>query len=186
MPPWKVLELTFLWFGLPRPLLTLVLRYRTQKPLNPGDSKKIRKKYKIPHPRLPPGNTKKLPKKIGHVCIFSVIFSYFRGANWGGGFCIFFRIFFVFQGFFGSVPPPRDRSSFVAAAVAAAMGWTIVVFIASTLDILSSCVVCLLRKQSSIQLLLKEFNKNILELRFRAPARETQIPWTHRPLNGPF
>ena len=37
--------------------------YRAQKPVNPGNTKKIRKKYKIPHPKLPPENTKKLPKK---------------------------------------------------------------------------------------------------------------------------
>ena len=76
--------------------------YRAQKPLKPGNTKKIRKSYEIPHPGWGPENTKKSTEKIrkrsflGHFRIFSVFFSYFRGPTRGGG----FRNFFVFFSYF--------------------------------------------------------------------------------------
>ena len=56
-----------------------------KKPLNPGNTKKLRKKYKIPDPRSPPENSKKIPKNNGKRHFF-------------GHFCIFFGNFFVFSG----------------------------------------------------------------------------------------
>ena len=55
--------------------------YRIQKPLKSGNTKKIRKNYKITHFRFGPENTKKLPKnyKNGHFLANFVFFSYFRG-----------------------------------------------------------------------------------------------------------
>ena len=96
--------------------------YRAKKKTLRGRKyeKKIRKKYdKIPHPGLGPENTKEKknsPKKYtkmtpkwsllyffgnffvfsGPFCIFSVIFSYFRGPTQGGGFRNVFVFFFVF------------------------------------------------------------------------------------------
>ena len=63
----------------------------------PGNTKKIRKNYEIPHPGSAPENTKIREKyENGHFWaifrIFSVFFSYFRGPTQDGG----FRNFFVF------------------------------------------------------------------------------------------
>ena len=75
--------------------------YRAQKPPQGRKYEKITKKYKIPHPGGP-RKYEKITEKIqkcpfhDHFCIFSVIFSYFRGPTRGGGFCIFFRNFFSY------------------------------------------------------------------------------------------
>ena len=100
---------------------TLRAWYRLQKPLNPENTKKLRKKYKIPLPGLGPENTKKLPKKYKngpknhHFCIFSVIFSYFRAPTREGGFCIFFVIFSYFRdsGVFVICTRPAGSQSYV-------------------------------------------------------------------------
>ena len=77
--------------------------YRAEKPLDPGNTKKLRKKYKIPHPGLAPENTKKIPKNtkmviFGPFSYFFGIFFVFSGANPGWGILYFFRNFFVFPG----------------------------------------------------------------------------------------
>ena len=89
--------------------LSQELRFRRARtghknPPRPEIRKNHEKKYKIPHPGLGPENTRKLPKKYKNsskmtpFCIFSVIFSYFRGPSLqGGGFCIFFVIFSYFR-----------------------------------------------------------------------------------------
>ena len=72
------------------------------KPPKAGNTKKLRKKYKIPHPGSGPENTKKLPKKYknGHFrgifVFFRKFFRIFGAQSRGGGFCMFFRNFFVF------------------------------------------------------------------------------------------
>ena len=55
--------------------------YRAQKPPKAGNTKKIRKNYKVPHPGLGHANTK----------------NYRKNTNWSfsGHFCIFFGNFFV-------------------------------------------------------------------------------------------
>ena len=61
--------------------------YRAQKPLKPGNTKKIRKNYKIPHPGSGPEYTKKYRKiwpGMGDFVVFRIFFvfvSYFRA--WG-------------------------------------------------------------------------------------------------------
>ena len=76
--------------------------YRAQKPLKPGNTKKIRKSHEIPHPGSGPQKYEKNTEKIrkwpenDRFRIFSVFFSYFWGPTWGGG----FRDFFVFFSYF--------------------------------------------------------------------------------------
>ena len=88
-----------------------------QSPKSP-EYEKIRKNTKIPHPRLGPENTKKIPKKYENrnfgaiFVVFGIVFVY-SGPNpgWlGGGFCIFFVISRIsgIQGISGSVPPAQD------------------------------------------------------------------------------
>ena len=85
-----------------------------KKPPKAGNTKKIRKNYKIPHPGLGPENTKKLPKKCKNgprmtILYFFGNFSYFRGPTQGGGFCNFFFFFFVFPALGGFLCPVRAR-----------------------------------------------------------------------------
>ena len=80
--------------------------YRIQKPLKPGNTKKIPKNYKITHFRFGPGNMEKIPKnyKIGQKMAIFVIFRYFFrifGAKPEMGDFVFFHIFFVFPGLKG-------------------------------------------------------------------------------------
>ena len=69
-------------------------RVHTKAPLSP----EIRKKNtKLPHPRLGPENTKKIPKKYEIPQKFSF---FIRGPTRSGRFCIFVFFFFAFS-FFG-------------------------------------------------------------------------------------
>ena len=93
--------------------------YRIQKPLKSGNTKKIRKNYKITHFRFGPKNTKKLPKnyKNGHFLANFVIFrDFFRifGAKPEMGDLVIFSYFFRisrFEGFLYSVAPQGDRKA---------------------------------------------------------------------------
>ena len=77
---------------------------------------KIRKKYKIPHSGLGPGNTEKIQKnyKNGEKTAVFVIFLYFFrifGSQPGMGDFVFFPYFFrisSFEGFSYSVAPRGD------------------------------------------------------------------------------
>ena len=90
---------------------------RAQKPLKPGNTKKIRKNDEIPHPGSGPENTKKNTEKIQkrpknhRFSIFSAFFSYFRGPTRGGGFRHFFVFFRIsgLEGFLSSIPGTRNR-----------------------------------------------------------------------------
>ena len=69
-------------------------------------SEKITKKMQNPLPGLGPENTKKLPKKYkmakNHIFVFlGSSFRIFGAQSGEGGFCIFFRNYFVFSGFRG-------------------------------------------------------------------------------------
>ena len=83
--------------------------YRAQKPLNPGNTKNYEKIQNLPPqvaPRKYEKNTEKTQERQFNCpfCIFSVTFSYFRGATWGRGFCIFFFVIFSYfreSGVFG-------------------------------------------------------------------------------------
>ena len=96
--------------------------YRAQKPLKPGNTKKIRKicakKYEIPHPGSGPENTKKIQKKYenGHFWAVFAFFLYFclsfRGPTRVGDFVIssyFFRISGL-EGFLSSIPGTRNHN----------------------------------------------------------------------------
>ena len=75
--------------------------YRLQKPLNPENTKKLRKNTKSPS-RVGPENTKKIPKKTKmaqkspFLYFFGISFV-FSGPNPGRGICIFFVIFSYFR-----------------------------------------------------------------------------------------
>ena len=96
--------------------------YRAQNPSSPEIRKKIRKKsekLRNPPPRVGPRkyekNTEKIQKRVilGHVCTFSVFFSYFRGPTRGGDsviFSYFFRISGL-EGFLSSIPGTRNRNT---------------------------------------------------------------------------
>ena len=68
--------------------------YKAQKPLKPGNAKKIRKNDVISHPGSGPKNAKKIQKKYenGHFWAIFMFFSCFRGPTQGGG----FRNFLIF------------------------------------------------------------------------------------------
>ena len=64
--------------------------YRAQKPTKAGNTKKIQKNYKIPHPELGPENTEKLPRKYKNgpkmtIFVFFGNFLVFSGPNPGWG-----------------------------------------------------------------------------------------------------
>ena len=91
--------------------------YRAQKPLKPGNTKKIRKNYEIPHPRWGPETTKKIQKKYenGPKMTVFVFFQYFFrifGARPGVGDFVIFSYFFRIsglEGFLGSIPGTRNH-----------------------------------------------------------------------------
>ena len=84
-----------------------------QSPKTP-ESRKYEKKIQNPPPRVGPPkiqkkyrkNTKTAQKRqvLGRFCIFSVFFPYVRGADPGGGFCIF--SYFRHSGVFGLCSRP--------------------------------------------------------------------------------
>ena len=88
-----------------------------QKPLRPGNTKKIRKSHEIPHPGSGPENTKKIQKKYenGHFQAIFVFFLYFFrifGARPGVGDFVTFSYFFRIsgpEGFLSSIPGTRNR-----------------------------------------------------------------------------
>ena len=88
-------------------IATLGAWYRSQKPLKPENTRKLRKKYKTPLPGLGSENTKNITPKntkmviLGHFGIFFGIFFVFSGPNPRRGVLHFFRIFFVFFGLQG-------------------------------------------------------------------------------------
>ena len=96
------------------PKLGKGLRFRRggtepKNPWIPEIQKNCEKNTKSPmHPRLPPENTEK-SQKI-QKWPKTVIFSYFRGAFWGGGFCFFFVSFSYFRdsGVFGLCTTPAE------------------------------------------------------------------------------
>ena len=81
---------------------------------------KITKKIQNPPPRVGSRKYEKITEKIqkcpgnDHFCIFSVIFSYFRGPTRGGGFWIFFVIFSYFRpwGVFVPCTSPTESQPF--------------------------------------------------------------------------
>ena len=80
---------------------------RAQKPLNPRNTKKLRKKYKIAHPGLGPEN------QNWPILYFFRIFFVFSGPNPGWAILYFFSYFFCIsgiQGFLGSVAAPQARN----------------------------------------------------------------------------
>ena len=95
--------------------------YRAQKPPKAGNTKKIRKKYQIPHPGWDPENTKKITKKIqtwsfsGHF-IYDFCWSFFRifGVP-PGGFGNFFVFFSSFRpwGVFVPCTSPTESQCWV-------------------------------------------------------------------------
>ena len=77
-----------------------------QSPKTPESWKYEKITNKIPHPRLPPQNTKKIPEKCKNsnfwaILYFSVIFFVFSVGNLRWGILYFFRNLFVFPGFRG-------------------------------------------------------------------------------------
>ena len=102
---------TAFWVALPRSW------YRAQKPLKPGNTKKIRKNYEIPHPGSGPENTKKIQKKYKNgdfwaVFVFFLYFFRIFGARPGVGDFVIFSYFFRIsglEGFLSSIPGTRNR-----------------------------------------------------------------------------
>ena len=97
------------WFAIPRSL------YRAQKPLKPGNTKRIRKSHEIPHPGS--GQTRKNTEKIrkrpenDHFGIFLYFFRIF-GARPGVGDFVTFSYFLRISGleeFLSSIPGTRNR-----------------------------------------------------------------------------
>ena len=90
-------------------------------PLNPENTKKLRKKIQNPPPRVGLQKYEKNTEKIrkwsfsGHFCIFLVFFAFFWGPTLGGGFSIFCVILSYFRGSggltLGSLPGKRDRNA---------------------------------------------------------------------------
>ena len=93
--------------------------HRAQKPLKPGNTKKIGKSHEIPHPGSGPENTKKTQKntqiarKWPFSCFFCFFFSYFRGPTRGGEFHDFFVFFSYFRawGVLSSIPGTQNRNA---------------------------------------------------------------------------
>ena len=96
--------------------------YRAQKPLKPGNTKKIRKDYEIPTPGRAPKIRKKYRKNtktviLGPFSYFFSIFFVFSGPDPGWGFrkiFVFFSYFFRISGlerFLGSIPGTRNHNT---------------------------------------------------------------------------
>ena len=93
--------------------------YRAQKPLKPGNTKKIRKSHEIPHPGSDTENKKKIQKKYKNgdfrpIFVFFLYFFRIFGARPGVGdfvtFSYFFRISGL-EGFLSSIPGTRNRNA---------------------------------------------------------------------------
>ena len=86
--------------------------YRAQKPLNPGNTKKLRKKIQNPPPRVGPRkyekNTEKIRKWWAIFVFFRYFFRIFEGQPGVGDFVFFFFVFFsYFRGSWALYHPRR-------------------------------------------------------------------------------